>query len=420
MAARLERKVTSANKWLALATTMAEAEAREAASKKKRTKPIRALVEREAAALSPGWLRGDRIERLNEAACTDDVLRLLGIIEAGVDIDGCSECGETAAISAAMLGNVDSLRVLCWAGADLSLSDAIGATPASAAAARGYEATLAVVNEFCSEKSSTVSVDSSGPARSGPPRIVSVEPEFQCLIDRHAHSAHPGCGSGYADRGFSREWLQRLQDTWEKLPTHVADTTAGNTSSKSYTLTCANRSLFCDAEGWVEAELAPLAEKLLLHTAATGVRVAELKVLPRMRFLSYTTKGGSMQPHVDLAKRDPSNSIRLSTHTFMVHLADCKSGGETVLFKKLVGAVAAVDASELSAEGKVHMPDGVLAAVSPVRGRLLIFPHACPHAGLPVKSVPKLFLRGELLVRWEEVQPHEVGGLATTTSVSQK
>ena len=41
----------------------------------------------------------------------------------------------------------------------------------------------------------------------------------------------------------------------------------------------------------------------------------------------------------------------------------------------------------------------VLASVSPRRGRVLIFPHACPHAGRAVQDVPKLFLRGEL--RWE-------------------
>ena len=40
-------------------------------------------------------------------------------------------------------------------------------------------------------------------------------------------------------------------------------------------------------------------------------------------------------------------------------------------------------------------------ACSDLRGRLLVFPHVCPHAGSAVGSVPKLFLRGELLARWE-------------------
>jgi hypothetical protein len=37
-----------------------------------------------------------------------------------------------------------------------------------------------------------------------------------------------------------------------------------------------------------------------------------------------------------------------------------------------------------------------LASVQPRRGRLLVFPHACPHAGLAVQAAPKLLLRGEL------------------------
>jgi hypothetical protein len=38
----------------------------------------------------------------------------------------------------------------------------------------------------------------------------------------------------------------------------------------------------------------------------------------------------------------------------------------------------------------------VMASVRPARGRLLVFPHACPHEGLAVVEVPKLLLRGEL------------------------
>ena len=34
--------------------------------------------------------------------------------------------------------------------------------------------------------------------------------------------------------------------------------------------------------------------------------------------------------------------------------------------------------------------------VKPLRGRLLVFPHECPHAGRPVIDTNKLVLRGEL------------------------
>ena len=199
-----------------------------------------------------------------------------------------------------------------------------------------------------------------------------------------------------------------------------------------------------------------------------------------------------MQPHVDLQKSDPcgssftasydtpessiddlrgaesgkQNENRPSTHTFMLHLADCPKGGETVFLSQLhrasaaattaaaAAAAAAADAAQANKEVAVasndrlkrqevaHVgddpgarpttPDGalttsrtrqsgetddddgdgdgdgggsgggddggivVLGSASPMRGRLVIFPHKCPHAGRPVVDVPKLFLRGEL------------------------
>ena len=46
---------------------------------------------------------------------------------------------------------------------------------------------------------------------------------------------------------------------------------------------------------------------------------------------------------------------------------------------------------------ETHVKSEVLASVRPKRGRLLLFPHICPHAGLSVvEGGSKLFLRGEL------------------------
>ena len=44
---------------------------------------------------------------------------------------------------------------------------------------------------------------------------------------------------------------------------------------------------------------------------------------------------------------------------------------------------------------------------APRRGRVLVFPHDCPHAGRPVVDVPKLLLRGECYVEWEEEKEDE-------------
>eukprot|EP00971_Amphidinium_carterae_P346707 6488322-Amphidinium_carterae.1 len=42
-------------------------------------------------------------------------------------------------------------------------------------------------------------------------------------------------------------------------------------------------------------------------------------------------------------------------------------------------------------------PRQVIAAAQPRRGRLLLMPHACPHAAAPVTDTSKVLLRGEVL-----------------------
>jgi hypothetical protein len=139
-------------------------------------------------------------------------------------------------------------------------------------------------------------------------------------------------------------------------------------------------------------------------------------VLPRCRFLTYLEPGGDMQPHVDLSKQldeyDPRSAAK-STHTFMVHLADCSAGGETVFLTRLnAGGGPQADSTQPQREERQQEQEqeqeeeeggglgaGVLGSALPQRGRLVIFPHECPHAGLPVLDVPKKFLRGELLIQ---------------------
>lgn len=180
---------------------------------------------------------------------------------------------------------------------------------------------------------------------------------------------HPGAGSLYVDGVFDSTFLERLEALWETIP----QAPSLKMNSRSYADTCAIRSFFCDAEGWVSAHVGPLASELL---------GTEVSVLPRMRFLFYGVEGGDMQPHTDLAKKNLAGVS--STHTFMLHLADCEEGGETVYLEKLPPARGAMT---------------ILARAQPKRGRLILFPHVCPHAGLPVVNHPprKLFVRGELL-----------------------
>ncbi|CAE7223219.1 rpoC2 [Symbiodinium sp. CCMP2592] len=107
-----------------------------------------------------------------------------------------------------------------------------------------------------------------------------------------------------------------------------------------------------------------------------AVKTLHRKAVPQMRFLHYARAGGSLPPHTDLSRRDWRTGQRTS-HTFILYLEGGaeEGGGETVLLESLSG--------------------GPLAEVSPVRGRLLIFPHDCAHKAMPVVH-PKLLLRGEM------------------------
>jgi hypothetical protein len=242
---------------------------------------------------------------------------------------------------------------------------------------------------------------------------------------------------------------------WKKLP--VADPTKAS---------CSERRYFCDAKGWVREgiakALAAAAEVRQAEEAGVveeeqeeqeeeeeeeqqqqqeeegepkwgrlqvSTKVACTEALPHMRILAYNDVGGDLPPHTDLSRTDTHG--RKSTHTFLLYLADCEHGGETVLLRSVrassgtagtagtgyatehaVDEGQAVDASngasqqeeggaattfgESSNQSLGEGASQVLAAIAPVRGRLFLFPHVCPHAGLPVASVPKVLVRGEL------------------------
>lgn len=223
-------------------------------------------------------------------------------------------------------------------------------------------------------------------------------------------------------------------------------------NARTFSKTCATRKFLRDREKLIVDTIETVLEHVI-RTESVGSSGAPTKVFPRMRFLHYGTVGGQMMPHVDLSKSDSVGAwgaaVR-STHTFLLHLRDCTKGGETVLLRSLSEATkravgdenvppatnrgksgiaveeevlatkrssvggnkseaalsvasnnGAVLVATSAAAGEVEAchryGDDVLASVPPRRGRLLVFPHVCPHAGLRVGVVPKMFLRGELV-----------------------
>eukprot|EP01045_Picozoa_sp_COSAG04_P001111 COSAG04_NODE_34_length_34523_cov_40.302446_25_plen_701_part_00 len=271
---------------------------------------------------------------------------------------------------AAWRGHADALELLRWAGANVSASSHSGGTAADAL--RG--AAPGKTPERVAACAAVLGLQAS----SAPAQAPAAAPAGETTTVIPTAAEHAGAGTLFIDGGFAEPFLKSLDALYAKIPAVVhADRSR----------TSAIRSYHCDVDGSVSRAI----------TAALGSSLGQeaLTVLPRMRFLCYRDVGGDMQPHVDLSKRvaeyDQLDATK-STHTFMLHLADCATGGETA-FLTSVGALQNADAAEQKEEG-------VLGVAAPKRGRLIVFPHECPHAGLPCVDVPKHFLRGELL--WEE------------------
>eukprot|EP01032_Pedospumella_encystans_P009672 gene9672-11366_t len=224
--------------------------------------------------------------------------------------------------------------------------------------------------------------------------------------DHGVKGAEPGAFC--VDHFFEDAFLQSLLSVFTRLP--VAP------SEKAH---CASRSYFCDVE---ERFTQPLEQAIRRVTRIGSLRDLRgntntididdsdsadstsrtIKVFPQMRFLHYEAEGTALAAHVDLARHDPRAVHIKSTHTFILYLTDCDAGGgETVLLKSLCAkgkAVSTANSEMVDVLSTCHDGNAV-AAVSPRRGRLLLFPHNCPHEGRAISSKdPKLLLRGEVYI----------------------
>jgi len=196
---------------------------------------------------------------------------------------------------------------------------------------------------------------------------------------------HPGAGAAMIDGAFDEDFLNRLEDLWRSLPLAPAEK-----------LSCSDRAYFCDSEGWVCEAISNALSGGGRVGDEKGPSLAVASAMAHMRFVHYGSAGGRLAPHVDLSRSHPTEPDRRSTCTFLLYLTDCARGGETALLERLPGAAQGAQATADQAGAAQQAADLTLAAVKPKRGRLLLFPHNCPHEGREVTDVPKLFLRGEL------------------------
>jgi len=104
-----------------------------------------------------------------------------------------------------------------------------------------------------------------------------------------------------------------------------------------------------------------------------------------LSFTDLLTSHQHSHQHQSFCYRRTTKDGLASTFTFILYLTDCTNGGATNLLRCVCPK-------------KGDLAGGnILARVEPKRGRLLIFPHVCPHEGEKVIHVPKLLLRGEMV-----------------------
>jgi len=367
----------------------------------------------ESAAARLGLTRSQRSEHLRRASERGDVRRLTALLEAGVDLGDADEYGHTPLFVAAWRGHASVVELLLHWGAEPNKPSNGGVLPVAAATVCGHDAVLRILKE----------VDN--PIRPAP-----LVQHYECCQAREALAATftpipTGRPHGrnsrtcYIDNAFPEDFLCSLESLWRSLPAarkgteeaHVGEISAkarkqsfnfgARRADRSQQDAAPRRSYYCDVEGWVAREIASVLRcsyNLPQRAAWQDVEAEEEQrqegdVVGRapceqayvhMRFLHYAEPGGYLAPHTDLPRTDTITGKK-STHTFLLYLAGAdpeqegvSPGGETVLLERLDVASPA------------------LATVAPVRGRLFIFPHDCPHKAMPIIRPPKLLLRGEM------------------------
>jgi hypothetical protein len=292
------------------------------------------------------------------------------LLQAGVDIDALDLYSISSLHYAAWHGHVDAVNTLLKWGADPESQGPGGTSPLRSAFANGHAEVIAALN--CS----SLPLLESSRATHGQSGDMTRSLKVKTLMP--LDSDHVGAGSFYIDNAFSHDFIDKLVNLHESLrqtgPQHGRTIQSTNASRRSH---------YCDTEGWLCAALV----KALQQTHKDHhIDLPSLQqVFTHVRFVAYGNPS-YLAPHKDFPVLDRLSG-RTSTHTFILYLTTCAQGGDTVLLDHL-----SKSNHKLNATNELNMRN----AVQPVRGRLFVFPHACPHAGRQVVEGTKLILRGDL------------------------
>mmetsp|Transcript_24384 Transcript_24384/g.59706 ORF Transcript_24384/g.59706 Transcript_24384/m.59706 type:complete len:670 (-) Transcript_24384:2688-4697(-) len=292
-------------------------------------------------------------------------------IDSGVDLEWTNEYGQTALYICIWKGYMDMAKILVDCGASLS------------AVANGGSSVLSLLDDT-KEDFGKLGLHLEKSQRQCDNNQM-IKENFSCADDPGSdpqpatilipkESSHPGAGSFTVDGAFSLSQVELLLELCESLPIDLDQKKKGTP--------CSDRSYYCDAEGYIRQVLEGVISNALSASHSLDQHSStKVVVFPYMRFLMYKEKGTILAPHVDLCRVDHASGRR-STHTFIAYLTDNDDSGETTLL------------GDVSGEGRSK----IMARVVPRQGRLLVFPHVCPHEGNEVDQVPKIILRGEVML----------------------
>jgi hypothetical protein len=331
--------------------------------------------------------RDVRSDRFFRAVVSSSVQLVIIYLNAGVNVDIQNEYGQTPLYIACLKGSVDVVRWLLHFGADVSINANGGSSCYSVARRFGRVDVMELLLQY-HDQPIPIGHELSAPCCDNDSF------EVTTLIDQNAN--HPGAGACVVDNALSEEQLCFLDSLQQSLPVieacdeELGGKKSGGTESLSdsdKSIYRPSRSYYCDVdnslqkmlEGCILAARQSLSrEEENQNDNTTLMSESPKSVFQHIRFLKYERKGGVLPPHVDLCRVDEKSGKR-STHTFILYLTDCDQGGGTALLHHLKNP-------------------RVLAVAQPKRGRALLFPHNCPHSGLEVDCVPKVLLRGEVIL----------------------
>jgi len=196
-----------------------------------------------------------------------------------------------------------------------------------------------------------------------------------------------GTDSFYIDNTFCDEFVDDLVKIHNSLSKEEGKHHQQH-QHRPQSTNAARRCHYCDTEGWVCQFITNALKRYNLHYQQ---QEPIQHVFPHFRYISYIgedTKKSFLKPHIDFSVLDRSSGNQ-SKYTFILYLTTVEEGGETVLLNHLPSMKKG--SSELN-----HEDLSIRCAVQPVKGRLFVFKHSCPHAGLPVMKGDKLILRGDV------------------------